>query len=533
MRFWTTFAKASAFAALVHAALVAADDAAANASSDVISLTAANYDDIVNPEALILVEFFAPWCGHCKALAPHYEQAATSLKDKGIKLAKVDCVDEADLCQTKSIQGYPTLKVIKSGKESDYSGPRQAEGIISYMIKQSLPAVSEVTADNHAEFRKADKIVVVAYLPSTTDAPAADFSAAAEKHRDDYLFGISTDPVAAEAASVTPPAIVVYRSFDEFQTEYPLPASAVTTAELEAWIGDLAVPVIDEVSGENYSVYANAKKPLAYLFIDPTSEDKQKQIDAIKPIARKFKSQVNFVWIDAIKFGDHAKALNLQETNWPSFVLQDLVKQLKYPFHEGAALNSEAIQLFVEEFLAGKLEPSLKSQPIPETQDEAVFTLVGKHFDDVVFDDSKDVLIEFYAPWCGHCKRLKPTWDSLGEHYAPISDRVLIAKMDATENDIPPSAPFQVSGFPTIKIKPAGTKEFIDYEGNRSLESFIEFVAENAKNNLDFPPVAEVPSTPVVATPPTATATQVATPVVQEGEAQVPLANDPPAHEEL
>lgn len=61
MRFWTTFAKASAFAALVHAALVAADDAAANASSDVISLTAANYDDIVNPEALILVEFFAPW----------------------------------------------------------------------------------------------------------------------------------------------------------------------------------------------------------------------------------------------------------------------------------------------------------------------------------------------------------------------------------------------------------------------------------------------------------------------------------------
>ena len=46
-------------------------------------------------------------CGHCKALAPHYEEAASKLKEKGIKLAKVNCVDEADLCQENGIQGYP------------------------------------------------------------------------------------------------------------------------------------------------------------------------------------------------------------------------------------------------------------------------------------------------------------------------------------------------------------------------------------------------------------------------------------------
>lgn len=58
-----------------------------------------------------------PWltsicrCGHCKALAPEYEVAATKLKEKNIKIAKVDCVDQADLCQTHGVQGYPTLKV--------------------------------------------------------------------------------------------------------------------------------------------------------------------------------------------------------------------------------------------------------------------------------------------------------------------------------------------------------------------------------------------------------------------------------------
>jgi len=71
------------------------------------------------------------------------------------------------------------------------------------------------------------------------------------------------------------------------------------------------------------------------------------------------------------------------------------------------------------------------------------------------------------------------------------------AKLDATANDIPPSAGFQVSGFPTIKFKPAGTRDFTDYEGDRTLESLIEFVAKHAKNPLDpetpFKPKAEPP----------------------------------------
>ena len=70
------------------------------------------------------------------------------------------------------------------------------------------------------------------------------------------------------------------------------------------------------------------------------------------------------------------------------------------------------------------VKPELKSEPIPESQDEPVLVLVGKQFDEVVFDDSKDVFLELYASWCGHCKRLKPTWDSLGEHFAGLKDRI-------------------------------------------------------------------------------------------------------------
>ena len=59
--------------------------------------------------------------------------------------------------------------------------------------------------------------------------------------------------------------------------------------------------------------------------------------------------------------------------------------------------------------------------------------------------------------------------------------------MEATENDLPASVPFRISGFPTLKFKKAGTKEFIDYEGDRTLEGFIAFIEENAANKLEKP----------------------------------------------
>ncbi|KAG1833313.1 thioredoxin-like protein [Suillus variegatus] len=464
MRFPSLVSVASAIAL---ASLASADVAE---SSDVLVLTKDTFTSAVNSEPLILVEFYAPWCGHCKALAPHYEEAATTLKGKDIKLAKVDCVDQADLCQSHGVQGYPTLKVFRNGEPTEYSGPRKADGIISYMLKQNLPAVSD--------------LVVLAYVSSTTKAPAPEFSATAEKLRDEYLFGITSDAAAIAAAGVTPPTIVVYRNFDEHITEYPHPPSAVTTAELEAWIQQLAIPILGEVNGETYAMYAGSGKPIAYLFLDPTDEKKDETLAVLKPVAAKYRGKIHFVWIDATKFGDHAKALNLAEPKWPSFVIQNLEDQLKYPYDQSKPIEAEAVSAMVGEYLAGKLLPKLKSQPIPESQNESVFTLVNEQFDEVVYDDSKDVFVEFYATWCGHCKRLKPIWDSLGDHFADVKDQLVIAKMESQENDLPASAPFRISGFPTLKFKPAGSREFLEYNGDRELESLVAYVQEHAKNSL-------------------------------------------------
>ena len=73
--------------------------------------------------------------GHCKALAPEYETAATALKEKDIPLAKIDCTEETELCQEYGVEGYPTLKVFR-GPESNspYTGQRKADAYVLFTI---------------------------------------------------------------------------------------------------------------------------------------------------------------------------------------------------------------------------------------------------------------------------------------------------------------------------------------------------------------------------------------------------------------
>jgi len=63
-------------------------------------------------------------------------------------------------------------------------------------------------------------------------------------------------------------------------------------------------------------------------------------------------------------------------------------------------LDAGKVEEMLESYIAGHLKPELKSKPVPEAQDEPVFDVVGKQFDEIVFDDSRDVFIEFYASWC-------------------------------------------------------------------------------------------------------------------------------------
>ena len=119
-----------------------------------------------------------------------------------------------------------------------------------------------------------------------------------------------------------------------------------------------------------------------------------------------------------------------------------------------------------------------------------VQTLTSDNFDKIALGN-KAALVEFYAPWCGHCKQLAPIYEELATVFAGDADDVVIAKVDATEEE-ELGRKYDIKGFPTIKFFPSGGAAAEEYQGGRSLEDFVSFIngktgtQRNADGSLDF-----------------------------------------------
>ena len=145
-------------------------------------------------------------------------------------------------------------------------------------------------------------------------------------------------------------------------------------------------------------------------------------------------------------------------------------------------INEENILKFIQDWKDKKLTPSLKSEDEPTSNDGLVYKLVGKTFDRDVINNDNDVFVKFYAPWCGHCKKLAPEYIELAKKLKN-NKKLLIAEIDATANEI---ETVRISGFPTLKLWPAGDKsKAVDYRGNRTIADMEKFLKEHVTNKLE------------------------------------------------
>jgi len=137
-----------AFVAGLALLLLLCGDASAfwgsSGGSAVKELSAADFDDLVSQSKVAYVEFYAPWCGHCKRLAPTWEKVAEKVLqehgDDAVVVGKVDCTKYRDTCTSQQIRGYPTIKLYEKDAQEGkrFQGSRTVEDFYNFLSANAL-----------------------------------------------------------------------------------------------------------------------------------------------------------------------------------------------------------------------------------------------------------------------------------------------------------------------------------------------------------------------------------------------------------
>ncbi|KAG1353917.1 Protein disulfide-isomerase [Cocos nucifera] len=377
------------FADSDHDVLPAVDE------TDVVVLADANFSDFVGKRRHVMVEFYAPWCGHCQALAPEYAAAATALRGEDVALAKVDATEENELAQKYDVQGFPTVLFFVDGVHKDYPGQRTKDAIVTWIKKKIGPGIQNITTVEEAEkILTAENKVVLGFLNSLTGADGQEL-AGASKLEDDVNFYQTVSPEVAKLFHINPeakrPSLVLLKKEAEKLSYFD---GQFTKTAIVDFIFANKLPLVNTFTRETAPlIFDNPIKKQILLFA--VSNDTEKVMPAFQEAAKLFKGKLIFVYVERDN-EDVGKPVSdyFGVTGYGPKVLAYTGNEDAKKYMLDGEVTLDSVEKFAEGFLEDKLKPFYKSDPIPETNDGDVKIVVGNNFDEIVLDESKDVLLE-------------------------------------------------------------------------------------------------------------------------------------------
>ncbi|KAK3605669.1 hypothetical protein CHS0354_032626, partial [Potamilus streckersoni] len=448
---------------------------------------------------LAFVEFVSPGCHECKMIDPEYELAARILKDNDppVPLIKVDCTVNTVTCVQFGIQNYPVFKVFRNGEAEDYTGQVTADHIVKYLKYRAGPSSKELkTLEDVDKFLPHNDYFVIGFFRNDESEMAKTYRKVADALRLEILFAHTTEQTIRDKYNYHDEIILfqpeIYQNvYEKAERKYDGDASV---DKMSAWIKKQSLGLCSERTEENAEKFP---KPLVVVYYDVSfSQNKKITIywrNRVLRVSKKFQDEgkeVTFaisshkVWIHELgTFG-----LTEMKDSRPVFTPRDKpvvtardARERKYVMSD--EFSVENLEKFVNDLLDNKLEQYLKSAPIPASNDAPVKVAVAKNFDEIVNNEDKDALIEFYAPWCDKCTSFEPKYKELAEMLKDEPE-LTIAKMDVMANELP--KPYQYEEFPMIYLAPKGNKKKPKkYTDALEVNPLIKFIAKESTDELN------------------------------------------------
>lgn len=275
-----------------------------------------------------------------------------------------------------------------------------------------------MTVTTVAELEKleaANEAVVVGLFKSLESDLAKSFLVFAGATTLDAPFIISSSPEVLTKLGAKKDAIVVLKVFDEKRDDFALGAT-IDSEELTTFLAAKTTPLIqDYTPSSSKKIFGSDIKKHALYFVNKDAEgySASATYELLTESAKAHKGEMLFITVGADNTGILGY-FDLKETDLPKFIIIDMSNAIKkFPLDVPSAdLTAKAIGAHAAAFVAGTLTPTLKSEePTPEDVAQPVKVVKGKSFNDLVLNTKKDVLLEIYAPWCGHCKTLGKSFD--------------------------------------------------------------------------------------------------------------------------
>ncbi|KAH8419665.1 hypothetical protein KR009_000409 [Drosophila setifemur] len=364
----------------------------------------------------VFVKFFAPWCGHCKRLQPLWEQLAEIMHvdEPKVIIAKVDCTQHQALCAAHQVTGYPTLRLFKLGEQES----------VKFKGTRDMPAITD-------------------FINQELSTPAETDLGEAKREEGE-------NPNLGKVVDLTEDTFAKHVSSGNHFVKFFAPWCSHCQV-----IGVVFVAVLFLVIVIN---------PLWHLQrLAPTWEDLAKEL--IK------EPGVTISKLDCTQFRSICQDFEVK--GYPTLLwIEDGKKIEKY----AGARDLSTLKAYVEKMVG--VPSAEKAVEEKDTEKEAadeeakklnVQQLVGEEeFNKAIAEGV--AFVKFYAPWCGHCQKLQPTWEQLATETHQVQEgAVHIAKVDCTAPENKQICiDQQVEGYPTLFLYRNGERQN-EYEGSRSL----------------------------------------------------------------
>jgi len=444
----------------------------------IIILDPASINQALNEFSYTFIEFYAPWCHHCKKVVPEYIQAAHYLSETNpeIKLCKADFSDQKDLISQYNISGFPTFRLYIKGQEEpvDCRGCRTSQEIIRWLRKHTGSPSLEMNSLEDFEKFITNNPNVAAYFGSKKAESFKAFNMSASEIED--VSFISTDiEETRRKYGVEEGQVVLFVSYG---TEKRLLREGFDKEKLNSFIENRKYPLVSQYERSlNQRIFQN-KLDTIFLF-KKDNKAGTKALKRFKEVANEYGDKIvfSFVNYEENPGAKLARSMNVTEDDLPTLRIMQIKLPLnKFYFHK--KVTQENIRGFIQDFWDRRIDPYFKSQDLPaEKYINNVRVLVGKNFKEVVFDESQDVMVFFFAPTCYYSGLLKPVIEKVALRVKETPNLV-IACMDTTGNEAEDS---KATATPSVKFYPRGKKyEPIDYNSAHIEEAFMGWLSRYA-----------------------------------------------------